>query len=110
MVVYALSTSLPLLAFAALGPVIRRKCPEGFILTEWTRQRYGLITALFLSLLTYGHLQTWIACHYCGMCYNYHLYLYDSMLLIHHVCSCSELLASNLLISVSLMFRASRHY
>ncbi len=51
-VVYALSSALPLLIFAALGPVIRRKCPEGFVLTEWTRQRYGLLAALYLSFMT----------------------------------------------------------
>lgn len=51
-VTYALMSALPLLVFAALGPVIRRKCPEGFVLTEWTRQRYGVITALWLSFLT----------------------------------------------------------
>ena len=38
--------------FAYLGPIIRKKCPEGFVLTEWTRQRYGLVTALYLSFLT----------------------------------------------------------
>ena len=38
--------------FAYLGPIIRKKCPEGFVLTEWTRQRYGVTTALFLSFLT----------------------------------------------------------
>ena len=53
LVVYTLSSSLPLLVFAFLGPIIRKKCPEGFVLTEWTRQRYGVITALYLSLLTY---------------------------------------------------------
>ena len=52
MVVYALSSALPLLIFGFLGPIIRRKCPEGFVLTEWTRQRYGIITALYLSFMT----------------------------------------------------------
>lgn len=52
LLVYALSSALPLLAFGFLGPVIRKKCPEGFVLTEWTRQRYGVITAVYLSLLT----------------------------------------------------------
>ncbi|KAL9011821.1 MAG: hypothetical protein Q9173_003370 [Seirophora scorigena] len=52
LIVYALSSALPLLVFGFLGPIIRRKCPEGFVLTEWTRQRYGAITALYLSLLT----------------------------------------------------------
>ena len=42
----------PLMIFAFLGPIIRAKCPEGFVLTEWTRQRYGLVAALYLSLLT----------------------------------------------------------
>lgn len=51
-VTYALMSALPLLIFATLGPIIRRKCPEGFVLTEWTRQRYGVITALWLSFLT----------------------------------------------------------
>jgi Na+/proline symporter len=32
--------------------IIRRKCPEGFVLTEWTRQRYGVVTGLYLSALT----------------------------------------------------------
>lgn len=50
--VYTLSSSLPLLIFGFLGPIIRRKCPEGFVLTEWTRQRYGVASALLLSLFT----------------------------------------------------------
>lgn len=49
---YALSSALPLLVFGALGPIIRRKCPEGFVLTEWTRQRYGAVAGIFLSLCT----------------------------------------------------------
>lgn len=51
-VVYALTSALPLLIFAYLGPIIRQKCPEGFVLTEWVRQRYGVITGLWLSFLT----------------------------------------------------------
>lgn len=51
-VVYALTSALPLLIFAYLGPIIRKKCPEGFVLTEWVRQRYGVITGLWLSFLT----------------------------------------------------------
>ncbi|GAB0133110.1 hypothetical protein EsDP_00001526 [Epichloe bromicola] len=51
-VVYALASACPMLIFGALGPIIRRKCPEGFVLTEWTRQRYGTITMLYLSFLT----------------------------------------------------------
>ncbi|KAK4649601.1 uncharacterized protein QC761_120420 [Podospora bellae-mahoneyi] len=51
-IVYALSSALPLFAFAWLGPIIRKKCPQGFVLTEWTRQRYGDAAALFLSFMT----------------------------------------------------------
>jgi len=51
-VVYAITSAAPLMIFAFLGPVIRKKCPEGFVLTEWTRQRYGVFTALYLSFLT----------------------------------------------------------
>ncbi|KAL0937988.1 urea transporter [Colletotrichum truncatum] len=50
--VYALSSSLPLLIFAVLGPIIRRKTPEGFVLTAWTRQRYGTVAMLYLSFMT----------------------------------------------------------
>lgn len=41
-----------MLLFGALGPIIRRKCPEGFVLTEWTRQRYGTVAMLYLGFLT----------------------------------------------------------
>ncbi|KAI0008644.1 hypothetical protein F4779DRAFT_618410 [Xylariaceae sp. FL0662B] len=51
-IVYAFSSACPLLIFATLAPIIRRKCPEGFVLTEWTRERYGIITALYLGALT----------------------------------------------------------
>ncbi|KAK1255962.1 hypothetical protein MKX07_008221 [Trichoderma sp. CBMAI-0711] len=51
-VVYALASALPLLVFAALGPMIRRKCPDGFVLTEWTRNRYGTVAMLYLSFMT----------------------------------------------------------
>lgn len=51
-IVYALASALPMLLFGALGPIIRRKCPEGFVLTEWTRQRYGTVTMLYLSFLS----------------------------------------------------------
>ncbi|KAI9754450.1 MAG: Eukaryotic translation initiation factor eIF-1 [Chaenotheca gracillima] len=40
------------MVFAFLGPIIRKKAPDGFILTEWTRQRYGVPAAIWLSILT----------------------------------------------------------
>ncbi|KAK2753741.1 hypothetical protein FQN55_000104 [Onygenales sp. PD_40] len=52
LVVYSLSSALPLLVFGYLGPIIRRKCPDGFVLTEWARQRYGIVAAIYLSILT----------------------------------------------------------
>lgn len=52
LLIYALASSLPLLVFGLLGPIIRRKCPEGFVLTEWTRQRYGAVGGIFLSICT----------------------------------------------------------
>ncbi|KAK9442914.1 urea transporter [Metarhizium brunneum] len=51
-IIYALASALPMLIFGALGPIIRRKCPEGFVLTEWTRQRYGTVAMLYLSFMT----------------------------------------------------------
>jgi hypothetical protein len=41
-----------MLLFGFLGPIIRRRCPEGFVLTEWTRQRYGTVAMLYLSFMT----------------------------------------------------------
>ncbi|EEH34841.2 urea transport protein [Paracoccidioides lutzii Pb01] len=52
LVIYGLASALPLLVFGYLGPIIRKKCPEGFVLTEWARERYGLVTAIYLSILT----------------------------------------------------------
>ncbi|GEQ66553.1 hypothetical protein JCM33374_g216 [Metschnikowia sp. JCM 33374] len=52
LLVYTLAGSLPILGFAALGPLIRKRCPHGFILTEWVRQRFGIVTALYLSFFT----------------------------------------------------------
>ncbi|KFA75345.1 hypothetical protein S40288_01992 [Stachybotrys chartarum IBT 40288] len=52
MLIYAFSSALPMLIFGFLGPIIRRKCPEGFVLTEWTKQRYGTLTMLYLSVMT----------------------------------------------------------
>lgn len=51
-VTYAIASAAPLMIFAFLGPIIRKKCPEGFVLPEWTRQRYGIAAAIYLSALT----------------------------------------------------------
>ena len=53
LLVYALCSAIPILAFAYLTPIIRKKAPDGFVLTEWVRQRYGPIAGLWLSFLTF---------------------------------------------------------
>ncbi|KAK9459932.1 uncharacterized protein V1516DRAFT_627661 [Lipomyces oligophaga] len=50
--VYSLSSALPILLFAYFGPKVRKSCPEGFVLTEWVFQRYGYIAGLYLGILT----------------------------------------------------------
>ncbi|CCK71240.1 uncharacterized protein KNAG_0G01820 [Huiozyma naganishii CBS 8797] len=50
--VYAIIGSLPMYLFAFLGPLIRKKTPNGFLLTEWVFHRYGLICSWYLSLCT----------------------------------------------------------
>lgn len=52
LLVYTITGSIPILGFAFFGPIIRKKCPDGFILTEWVRQRFGIVTALYLSFFT----------------------------------------------------------
>ena len=49
---YAACSALPLMAFAFLGPIIRKKLPDGFILTEWVRFRYGIIATTYIGFLT----------------------------------------------------------
>lgn len=50
--VYAACSAVPLLAFIVLGPIIRTKCPDGFIMTTWVRERYGEIAGAYISFLT----------------------------------------------------------
>jgi Na+/proline symporter len=52
LMVYVLAGALPIIMFSFLGPVIRRRCPEGFVLTEWCYRRYGPIMGLCLSAAT----------------------------------------------------------
>ncbi|KAL7272230.1 hypothetical protein RUND412_004975 [Rhizina undulata] len=53
-VVYAATSALPLLAFPLLVPILRKKSPDGFILTMWVQKRYGIIASLYLSALSLG--------------------------------------------------------
>ncbi|GME87621.1 hypothetical protein B5S28_g3351 [[Candida] boidinii] len=52
LLVYALTGAIPIFLFSFYGPIIRKRCPEGFVLTEWVYQRYGPFAALFLSAFT----------------------------------------------------------
>lgn len=52
LLVYALAGGLPMFLFSFLGPKIRKQCPEGFVLTEWVFQRFGVFAGLFLSACT----------------------------------------------------------
>jgi hypothetical protein len=48
--IYALASSLPFFTFPPLAKKIRKLCPHGFVLTEFARERFGLIACLFLSM------------------------------------------------------------
>ncbi|QPG73559.1 hypothetical protein FOA43_000871 [Brettanomyces nanus] len=52
LLVYALTGAVPIVLFAFFGPLIRKRCPDGFVLTEWCYQRFGVFTGLYLSLFT----------------------------------------------------------
>ncbi|KAG7919120.1 hypothetical protein KL905_000403 [Ogataea polymorpha] len=52
LLVYTISGAIPIFLFSLFGPMIRRRCPEGFVLTEWVFQRFGPVTALYLSAFT----------------------------------------------------------
>lgn len=52
LLVYVLCGCFPIVCFSFFGPLIRRRCPEGFVLTEWCYQRYGPIMGLWLSAAT----------------------------------------------------------
>ncbi|KAI5846342.1 hypothetical protein DFP73DRAFT_545685 [Morchella snyderi] len=51
-ITYAACSALPLMGFAILAPIIRRRSPDGFILTMWVKDRFGTIASLYLSFLT----------------------------------------------------------
>lgn len=52
LLVYALAGGLPMFLFAFVGPLIVKKCPEGFVLTEWVISRYGIVCGRYLSVCT----------------------------------------------------------
>ena len=58
-ITYAACSALPVLSFAFLVPKLRSKLPEGFILTMWVKERYGLYAGLYLSFLTWVIGNSW---------------------------------------------------
>lgn len=52
LLVYAFAAGLPMFVFAFFGPIIRKKTPQGFVLTEWVFQRYGLLCGWYLGACT----------------------------------------------------------
>ncbi|SCV03891.1 LAMI_0H11782g1_1 [Lachancea mirantina] len=52
LLVYALAGGLPMFLFAFFGPQLKKRAPEGFVLTEWVFQRYGKVCGLYLSACT----------------------------------------------------------
>lgn len=52
LLVYAITGGLPMFLFSFLGPIVRRQCPHGFVLTEWVFHRFGLLTGLYISACT----------------------------------------------------------
>ena len=52
LLVYALAGGLPMFIFAFFGPIIKKKTPNGFVLTEWVIHRYGIICGWYLSACT----------------------------------------------------------
>ncbi|AMD22240.1 HGL100Cp [Eremothecium sinecaudum] len=52
LLVYSLTSALPMMLFAYFGPLIRKRCPEGFLLTEWVYQRFGTVAGVYLSICT----------------------------------------------------------
>lgn len=52
LLVYSIAGGLPMFIFAFLGPLIRKRTPQGFVLTEWVFHRFGLLCGWYLSACT----------------------------------------------------------
>ncbi|CAG8448605.1 663_t:CDS:2 [Acaulospora morrowiae] len=53
---YAFGSTVPLWIFAWLGPMMRRKCPEGFTLTTFILERFGRINQIYISLMSMAYM------------------------------------------------------
>lgn len=53
---YAFGSIIPLFVFAWLGPLIRKKCPEGFTLTQFVLERFGRLNQIYVSLMSIAYM------------------------------------------------------
>ncbi|CAG8452666.1 1797_t:CDS:2 [Dentiscutata erythropus] len=53
---YSFGCIVPLVVFAWLGPILRKKCPEGFLLTTFIRERFGRINQIYISLMSMAYM------------------------------------------------------
>jgi Na+/proline symporter len=53
---YAFGSIVPIFVFAWLGPLIRKKCPGGFTLTQFILERFGRINQIYISLMSIAYM------------------------------------------------------
>ncbi|CAI2165558.1 14386_t:CDS:2 [Funneliformis geosporum] len=53
---YAFGSVVPLFVFAWLGPLVRKKSPEGFTLTQFTLERFGRVNQIYISLMSMAYM------------------------------------------------------
>ena len=58
---YALGAALPFIVFAMLGPVIRRRMPEGRSISEFAEQRFGKGMRRWVSLISVLYMSCFLA-------------------------------------------------
>nr|CAG8598444.1 8515_t:CDS:2 [Entrophospora candida]CAG8633027.1 9683_t:CDS:2 [Entrophospora candida] len=49
---YAFGSVISLFVFALFGPYIRKKCPEGFTITEFVLKRFSIVNQIYISLMS----------------------------------------------------------
>ncbi|KAL1925741.1 uncharacterized protein VTP21DRAFT_624 [Calcarisporiella thermophila] len=52
LIVYVIACVAPILLLSVLGPIIRRKNPDGFTLNQFIYKRFGRVEHLFVSIIT----------------------------------------------------------
>jgi Na+/proline symporter len=64
---YALGSALPLLAYAVVGPRIRRLIPEGHSITEYAYARYGSAMYAYVLLASVAYMFVFLAAEFTGI-------------------------------------------